>query len=335
MGLSFVTGSRLRPDGLRGRVIPAVPVPFRTDGTVHERAHGRYVEYMAGHPIGGVAVWAHTGRGLYLDPAQRRGVLSAWREALGGGRVVLAAAGAPPHERDPDVLIRSAYAMARQAADLGADGLLVHPPTALRDHPDRDELVVRYHAAVAEAGLPLLLFNLYEGAGGIDYGPELLSRLLEWPEVLGIKVATLDSVMSFQVLAGLVRSRYPDKVLVSGEDRFLGYSLMCGAESALIGMAAACTRLQCDMLRSYWGGDARNFLALNGPVDDFAQQTFVPPVEGYILRLLWCLVHEGIIPPEAAHDPWGPRLGTHEFEALGDWLRRVDAPGLSLRQGIA
>jgi 4-hydroxy-tetrahydrodipicolinate synthase len=335
MGSPSVSGSRLRPEGLRGRVIPAVPVPFRSDGTVHQRGQGRYVEHMVGQPVGGVAVWAHTGRGLHLDPGQRAEVLTSWRSGLDGGRVVLAATGPPPHERDPDAMIRSAFAMARQAAELGADGLLVHPPTALRDHPDRDELIVRYHAAVAEAGLPLVLFYLYEVAGGIDYGPELLSRLLAWPEVLGVKVATLDSVMTFQAVANLVRSRHPGKVLVTGEDRFLGYSLMCGADSALIGMAAACTRLQCDMLRSYWGGNVRGFLSLNSPVDDFAQHTFVPPVEGYVLRLLWCLVHEGIIPPEAAHDPWGPRLSIGEFDTLGDCLKRVTRSGLVLRQETA
>ena len=62
--------------------------------------------------------------------------------------------------------------------------------------------------------------------------------------MLGIKVATLDSVMTFQDVARLIRRQAPDKVLITGEDRFLGYSLMCGAEAALIGMGAACTTLQ-------------------------------------------------------------------------------------------
>ena len=66
---------------------------------------------------------------------------------------------------------------------------------------------------------------------------ELLAR----PEVLGIKIATLDSVMTFQEIAGLVKSRAPGKLVITGEDRFLAYSLMCGGRAALIGMAAACT----------------------------------------------------------------------------------------------
>ena len=43
-------------------------------------------------------------------------------------------------------------------------------------------------------------------------------------------------------------------------------------------------------------------------VDDLAMHTFRPPMEGYIQRMLWCLVHQGVMPAEAAHDPWGPAL---------------------------
>ena len=115
----------------------------------------------------------------------------------------------------------------------------------------------------------------------------------------------------------------PTKVLITGEDRFLGYSLMCGAGAALIGMGAACTALQDAFVQSYWSGAADRFLALNHPIDDLAQHTFVAPMEGYILRMLWCLVHAGVIPAEAAHDPWGPHLGQAEFDQIGACLARL------------
>lgn len=308
---------------ISGKLIPAVPVPFDRDGRIHDEAHQRYVAHLSRQPIGGVAVWAHTGRGLWLSEAQRAEVLTAWRRGLGGDRFVVASAGCTPRERDPEVVITTARAMACQAADLGADALLVHPPVAFRGRADQDRLVLRYHRAVAEAGLPLLLFYLYQAAGGIAYGPHLLAELLARPEVLGIKVATLDSVLTFQEIARLIRTHAPTKVLITGEDRFLGYSLMCGAGAALIGMGATCTALQAAFLQSYWSGAADRFLALNHPIDDLAQHTFVAPMEGYILRMLWCLVHAGVIPTEAAHDPWGPHLGQAEFDQIGACLARL------------
>jgi 4-hydroxy-tetrahydrodipicolinate synthase len=312
-------------DDLVGRLIPAVPVPFGADGEVHLPGLERYAAWMAGQPIGGVAVWAHTGRGLRTSDAVRRRVLSTWREFLPPGRLLVAAAGATALELSVSGVNASGYSMARLAADLGADALLVHPPVAFRERPDRDDLVLLYHQKIAEAGLPLVLFYLYEAAGGITYSQELLEKLLALPAVVGIKIATLDSVMTFQDIARLVQSQRSAKVIITGEDRFLGYSLMCGAQAALIGMASACTALQAELLASYWQGKAGPFLALNEAVDDLAVHTFCAPMEGYIQRMLWCLAHEGVIPLEAAHDPWGPPLDRAEFDRIGACLRRLSS----------
>jgi 4-hydroxy-tetrahydrodipicolinate synthase len=309
---------------LAGRLFPAVPVPFRRDGSIHEAALKRYASWMAKEAVGGVAIWAHTGRGLRLTAGDLGRVITWWRTELPAELIVIAAAGSPPNVQQPDQVIASARTMARLAADQGAAAILVHPPLSFRDHSHRDELVLEYHARIAEVGLPLLLFYLYEAAGGISYPPQVLAELLARPEVLGIKIATLDSVMNFQDIARLVKFQSPTKLIITGEDRFLGYSLMCGAQAALIGMAAACTRCQADLLQSYWSGQSDRFLKLSGVVDDLAQATFTEPMEGYIQRMLWCLVHQGVIPAEAAHDPWGPSLDPEEFRRVGAVVKRLE-----------
>ncbi len=313
----------LEPAVLSHALIPAVPVPFNSQREIDIPAQVQYAQWMVGQPIDGVAVWAHTGRGLRLSEDQRASVLECWRKALSSPRLVIAAAGGTPDLADPDQVILSARNMARQARDLGADALLVHPPTALRGRADRDALILVYHAAIAEVGLPLILFYLYEAAGGISYSTDTLRELLGRPEVVGIKIATLDSVMTFQDVASLIQVAAPTKVLITGEDRFLGYSLMCGARAALIGMGAACTEIQATMLHSYWRGESQKFLRLSHLVDDLARHTFRAPMEGYIQRMLWCLVHEGVLSAEAAHDPWGPKLDVSEFAELGLCLRRI------------
>lgn len=199
----------INPADLAGRLIPAVPVPLESSGDLHNGALEAYVSWMVNQPIGGVAVWAHTGRGLKLPPALADRVLKTWRTFLPSGSLLLAAAGVPPPHRSPSALFERAYSMACRAAELGADALLVHPPTALRDCSDRDSLVIRYHSRIAQAGLPLVAFYLYEAAGGISYTPDLIADLLARPDVLGIKIATLDSVMTFQEITRLVQTRTP------------------------------------------------------------------------------------------------------------------------------
>jgi 4-hydroxy-tetrahydrodipicolinate synthase len=254
---------------------------------------------MATQSVAGVAVWAHTGRGTHLSADERRATLTAWRAAL-PEKVIVAGANSP--------------AMAREAKAGGADAVLAFPN---RTDP------VGYHAALGRE-LPVIAFYLYEAAGGVAYDDETLRRLLALPEVIGIKVATLDSVMTFQRIAGIARA-FPAKVLITGEDRFLGYSLMAGARAALIGMGAALTDLQTRLVAAFGAGDGNVFLRLSGLVDAFACATFVPPMEGYVRRMLWALAADGVLPPDACDDPWGPPLDGAEREAVTRAVRAARA----------
>ena len=270
-------------------LIPAVPVPFRGD-RLDGQAQREYAQWMAAHPVAGVAVWAHTGRGPHLSAEQRREVLETWREAL-PDRVIVAGA------RD--------ITMAIEARRGRADALLAFPE---RNDP------VGHHRRLGRE-LPVIAFYLYEAAGGVAYDDATLHAILELPQVVGIKVATLDSIMTFQRIAALIRS-HPDKVLITGEDRFYGYSVMAGATAALIGMGAALPDAQAELLQAFRDRQWERFVTLSALCDRLAQATFVEPMEGYIRRMLWAVAAEGAIPREACDDPWGPALPEREREIV-------------------
>ena len=279
-------------------LIPAVPVPFRGE-TLDRDGLGGYARWMAGQPVAGVAVWAHTGRGPHLSADDRREVLAAWRDAM-PDRVIVAGA------RD--------ITMAIEARRGHADALLAFPE---RHDP------VGYHRRLGRE-LPVLAFYLYEAAGGVAYDDATLHAVLELPEVIGIKVATLDSVMTYQRVAAVLRD-HPDKLLVTGEDRFLGYSIMLGARAALVGMGAALPDLQAELLRSWAGQDYARFVELSEVCDPLAQVTFTAPMEGYIRRMLWAAAADGALPPEACDDPWGPALPAEERAAVDAMVRGARA----------
>jgi len=280
-------------------LIPAVPVPFR-GRTLAKDAQHTYAQWMATQPVAGVAVWAHTGRGPHLSADQRGTVLAEWRAAL-PGKVIVAGA--------------NSVEMARAAKQGGADALLAFP---------RADDAVDYHAALARE-LPVIAFYLYDAAGGVAYDDPTLHAILALPGVVGIKVATLDSVMTFQRIAAVMRD-HPEKLLITGEDRFLGYSIQMGARAALVGMGAALTEVQASLLRSRASADDRAFVRLSAQVDAFAQATFVPPMEGYIRRMLWGLAADGVIPDDACDDPWGPALDPAGRDVVRRAVRDARAP---------
>lgn len=310
-------------DRIHGGLIPAVPVPSNRDGSIHSGAQESYLKYMSGQQVAGVAVWAHTGRGLMLEEETAARVLRDWREAL-PDKVIVAGAGSRGADT-PEDATRESVRMAERAALGRADALLAYAPTWLRHHSQRDSEIVKHHRRLAEVGLPLILFYLYEEAGGVHYSPAVLDELLSLPEVVGIKMATLDSVMTYQDVSRQIGARHPQKLLITGEDRFLGYSLQRGASAALIGMGAVCCEMQAELIRASLKGEAERFLHLSRQADLLAESTFIAPMEGYIRRLLWALVHQGVIPLDAAYDAWGPQLPAREFDEVGrtlDLLRR-------------
>jgi len=307
---------------LAGGLIPAVPVMFDSENHFHESAHEDYVSYMSSQPIAGVAVWAHTGRGLLLDDYSARRVIQAWRRVL-RDRPLIAGVGPRSKELNAANAVSSTLAMASSAAECGADALLVYPPTWLKDHEQKDSLILEYHERLSAIGLPLILFYLYEAAGGIRYAPRVLDELLVLPNVIGIKMATLDSVMTYQDVARHIQSQHPEKMLITGEDRFLGYSLRRGAQAALIGMGAVCCDLQAELLKAHFAGDAKRFLELSDTIDQLAEVLFVDPMEGYIGRILYVLSKLGVIPHDAANDPWGPKLTANEFDNIATVLNTL------------
>ena len=311
---------------LHHRLIPALPVPFTSEGVIHHESHVRMSEYIYSMPTAGVAVWAHTGRGLYLSENQRAEVLTHWRENL-PQHIIIAGAGcaaniAGDHITSDDEYIKRAIEMASHAKSLGADAILCHPPTRFRNLSEREaeDAIIEYHLSIANVGLPIILFYLYEAAGGIRYSERVLRELFKLPKVLGIKIATLDSVMTYQDLVQTIRNIDSEVMILSGEDRFFGYSLMMGAESALVGMGSALTSLQADMMTSYFAENFIDFQYRSQWVDRFSMATFRAPMEGYINRMLYALSWLGVVSQDAIYDPWGPALGEHEFDAIADFL---------------
>ncbi len=315
-------------DKLKGGLIPAVPVLLHKDGVVHREAQERYCEYMAQQDVRGVAVWVHTGRGLLLSRETREFVMSAWRSRTTGERIIVAGVGANvpgpiPSSTKLHEFFEETKEMGRHALNLGADAFLAFPPFALQPVEKHESEIVAYHEEIASLGAPVFLFYFYEGGIGLPYSETLLRKLFSIEAVVGIKVATFDDVVTVQNIARLIEEDHPDILFVSGEDRMLPYTIMRGAVCGLVGMGAICTGLQVRLFQSYFAGKAKEFLELAAKVDRLGEATFIEPLEGYVLRLLWALELKGIIPSEAVNDPHGPPLPPEQKSRLASVLRSI------------
>lgn len=309
---------------LKNVLIPAVPVPFKKDGSVDWVSQKMFIKYIKAQPIEGVAVWAHTGRGLFLDRETRKELLALWRSELPKNLFIVAGVGARKDESLSDrEYLKKTEAMLQDALDNKAELVMPYAPVQYRDNPSKERKILEYYGLIARAKIPFIFFYLYEAAGGIEYSLDFLARLLERENIVGIKIATLDSVMRFQDIAALLRKKFPDIILITGEDRFLPYSFQMGAQAALIGMGSVFTSLQKKMIRAWTDGRFKEFHKMARKVDDFSRTIFTRPMEGYIQRLLYVLARLRIIRKEAIFDPFGPKLPKDDFQRIDKVLSEL------------
>lgn len=303
---------------------PAVPVTFDKKGGIVDEAQAKYAQYMDKQPVSGVALWVHTGRGLMLSKEQREKVFNTWRKALSGDKDIICGVGSKlAGEMTEEEYIGNTLEMGEQAKALGADAILLYPPAFYRGKPEQDEKVLEYHKKVCEIGLPVIVFYLYEEAGGILYSREVLEKIFAIENIAGIKMATLDSAMTYQDVSNMILRCFPEIKLITGEDRMYGYTLARGACGSLVGLGAVCQKLQREMMDAFWTEDYELFVKRMLQVDKLAECTFIRPMEGYIEKMLYILNLQGIIPEEAVNDPYGPGITEEEKAEIKRVLKEI------------
>jgi 4-hydroxy-tetrahydrodipicolinate synthase len=301
MGSDPVESLRSR---LRGRVVAAALTPFSASGSVLRSEVAPYATAVAASGVGGLAVGAHTGRGSSLPATELAWLVGAFGAA--SGLPVIAGVAADPSDRD------AALRTAESFVSAGAAGLLVYPMAGASP----SETVALHSRLGSALGVPLVAFVLYERASGCQYSPSTVAELVSLPWVAGVKLALLDNAMGCQDIIAAARSAAPSTLVLTGEDRMYGPSMMWGADSALVGIASALPSWSVAVLSAWMAGSHSEFVAASARLDALAQLTFREPMEGYVQRMAWTAVWEGIMPEAAAYDPYGPPLPADERERL-------------------
>jgi dihydrodipicolinate synthase/N-acetylneuraminate lyase len=131
----------------------------------------------------------------------------------------------------------AASALAIDAAEAGADALMLLPPLGYRG--DEREIVAFYRAVGAAAGLPLMAYNNPE-ASGTDMPPALIARLAnEVEHVVAVKECSGDA----RRIAALSNEAPGLEVLVGGDDWAL--EGLCAGATGWVSGVADCAPAEC------------------------------------------------------------------------------------------
>ena len=136
------------------------------------RAH---VTWLIDEGIDGLIPMGSLGEYESLSPDERRAVVEATVE-MADGRVLVVPGVSGPSSR-------VACEHAAHAASVGSDGVMVLPPT---NHAATPAELVAHFSAVAEVGLPVIVYN-NPFSTRVDLTPDLLARLARIDGIVGVK----------------------------------------------------------------------------------------------------------------------------------------------------
>ncbi|KZF23514.1 aldolase [Xylona heveae TC161] len=131
----------------------------------------------------GLVTMGSNGEAVHLDRSERMQVTRATREALdeAGFQNVPVIAGAAEQS------VRGTLSLIREAAQAGADHVLLVPPSYFRPAMT-DDVLYDYYTTVADASpLPILLYNYPGAVAGIDMSSDLIIRISRHSNIVGTK----------------------------------------------------------------------------------------------------------------------------------------------------
>jgi dihydrodipicolinate synthase/N-acetylneuraminate lyase len=213
-----------------GGVVVATTLPFRPDdGAPAGLAvdYDRYAEHCAWlieNGCRGVGPNGSLGEYSSLTDDERRQVVRTAVEAVGGrGLVIAGVHGVGWHQ---------ARHWAELAAEDGADGVLLLPPTLYR--ANRQEVLTHY-AKVDEVGLPIMMYNNPIDTK-VDLTPDLIAELFELPNVVAVKEFSLDARRVREIRDACAID------VIAGADDLLFEALIAGATGWFAGYPNAFPR---------------------------------------------------------------------------------------------
>jgi 4-hydroxy-tetrahydrodipicolinate synthase len=257
-------------------VVPPLISPLDADGRPDDGAMARLVEHGLAGGVSGLFVLGGCGEGAWLTASQRSAVVRAAVSAAGGRAPVLAGVMLPGTV--------AAVEAARQAADEGADAIVVGSPYYF----PVDGAAQRRHveAVLGATTVPGLLYNIPQCTHHV-LAPATVAALAGDERVLGIKDSAGDFAEFQRFLA--VRESRPAFRVLQGHESLAAASLLLGGDGLVPGLANVAPALVVALREAAAKGDAAECVRRQAALEDlttlYQQGHWLPALKAAVALL--------------------------------------------------
>jgi 4-hydroxy-tetrahydrodipicolinate synthase len=286
------------------------------DGEIDWSTLERYIDWIAAGKPGAIVMNMDASEVIGLTEDEQFEVVRICLAAIGGRTPFLSGVVAGS--------TKAAAIRADKLARAGVEGFAIFPPfPTFSGAPVPQEMIVRYHRAIADAArLPIICFQFPKGWGP-DYTPDILRAMSEIPELIAIKEASFDVGQTLQTVE--VAHALPNPIgVLTGSDTFIFEAMAMGCDGALIGFAGIETAALVAMNDHAQAGDLTAAKAIWTKLGPVARLCWRPPIRDFRPRMKEVLRLMGHFPSAACREP---QLGISMQE-------RAEIEAVCRRQGL-
>lgn len=209
---------------LNGTFLP-VTTPFDpVTGDIDVVAFRSNLRRWFEHPIRGILIAGSTGESVFLDHAERAVLLGAAADVVPADGVVIAGTGSEA--------TRDTIRLTKQAAEAGADAVLVSPPAYYKAAMTPGVLARHYYAVADASPVPVIIYQVPLSMSSLDLLTGLIEELSQHENIAGIK----DSRGKLNLVGELVEHSADDFQVMVGSGALLYGALETGAVGGIVGV---------------------------------------------------------------------------------------------------
>jgi 4-hydroxy-tetrahydrodipicolinate synthase len=230
---------------IRG-VIPPLITPIDSRDRVDERALRHIIDYVIAGGVHGVFVLGTTGEFYGVELEEKRRAIAITVEHVKGRVPVFAGASA--------ITTRECVKLAQIAEEAGVQAVTVLTPMFIT--PNEEELYQHFRTVASSTSLPVLLYNNPDRTG-INMSAQLMERLADIPQVVGVKDSSGDLTLTSEYIR---RTRGKEFRVLAGRDTLILATLVYGGYGCVAASANVAPALVSEIYRKFHAGDLQGAL---------------------------------------------------------------------------
>jgi 4-hydroxy-2-oxoglutarate aldolase len=223
-------------------VFPPIPTLFGTEENVAYQALIENIEHWNQYSLAGYVVLGSNGEMVYLSDEEKVRIWETARQAIPSDKLMIAGTGCES--------TRQTIRLSRQAADAGADAVLVLTPHYYNGQMTAEALTHHFRTVADASPVPVILYNMPR-LTNVDMDAATVADVAGHSNVAGIK----DSGGNVAKLAQIVEMVDSGFQVLAGSASFFLPALAVGAVGAVAALANVAPQQVVDLYDYFKAGD--------------------------------------------------------------------------------